>query len=183
MANVDSPFGFKPVGTLDGSAWDATIEKLPVDSSNATAIFINDMIMREADGNVAPATAGNTQLLGSMVGKDVDPDALTTLHLAATTAGSIYVVTGPNTIYEVQEDSDASNLALTDVGANADLIAGSGSTDTALSGHELDSSSVVGTTAQFRILGLVDRADNEVGANAKWLVVINEHAYKTTAGV
>ena len=41
-------------------------------------------------------------------------------------------------------------------------------------------------TLQVRILGLVDREDNEVGVNAKLLVKINNHQYGShtgTAGV
>jgi hypothetical protein len=62
-------------------------------------------------------------------------------------------------------------------------VVGTGSSTTGLSAMEIDSSSKVATTAQLRLLNLVKRPDNAVGNQAKWHVMINEHVFKTTAGV
>ena len=186
MANSDRPRGAVPVGHLDGSPYCAKLQTFNVDSSNGTAIFIGDFIMLQADGNVAPATAGNTQIVGVCQGVKVDRAVAATEHpgyLAASTAGSIRVEVGPDVIYQVQEDSVVSTLAATDRFANADFIAGAGSTTTGMSAHEIDSSSVTTSTAGLRLLKTVARSDNAIGANADWLVVINEHAFKTTSGV
>jgi hypothetical protein len=184
MANVDRPNGFKLVGTISGTGINGNMRHYNVDSSNATAVFVGDAVKLEADGNVAPAAAGDA-VLGVVVGVEVDRSIPETEHpgyIPASTAGRVKVAVGPDYLYEAQEDSVGSNLALTDVGANVDLVAGSGSTTTGQSAHELDSSSVVSTTAQFRIVGLVDREDNEVGTHAKWLVRIHE-SHWAAAGV
>lgn len=186
MANADRPRGLVPVGTLDGSPYCSNNKTFPVDSSNGTAIFVGDIIMAETDGNVAPASAGNTQIIGVCTGIKVDRAVAATEHpgyLPASTAGNVRVETGPNVIYQIQEDSDTSTLAATDRWANANHIAGAGSTTTGVSAHELDSDTSTSGAAGLRILQLVQRADNAIGANADWLVVINEHAFKTTSGV
>ena len=59
------------------------------------------------------------------------------------------------------------------------MVAGSGSTTTANSGHLLDSSGVIAAdaspgTAQLLVVKLSDRLDNAVGNDAKWFVRINE---------
>lgn len=186
MANTDRPRGAIPVGTISGSPWGATVREYNVDSSNATAIFRGDFVTLESDGNVAPAAAGGI-VLGVCVGPVVSRTVPATEHpgyLPATTAGKVLVAVGPDVLYEVQEDSDTSNLALTDVGANIDIIAGAGSTVTGVSAHELDSSSVTAAgSAQLRIVGLKAAPDNAVGTNAKWVVRVHESHWTTTNGV
>ena len=85
-------------------------------------------------------------------------------------------------IFEIQEDSVVATLAATNVGQNADIVVGAGSTVSGLSGMELDSDSAVATTAQLRIHSLERRPDNEIGANANWLVIINEHEFNLCFG-
>lgn len=190
MANADRPRGARPIGTLDGSPYNASIRTRPVDSSNATAIFIGDFIKLEDDGNVAPAAAGDT-LLGVCVGVEVDASVSETEHpgyLPASTAGNILVCEGPDVLYEIQEDSAGGAMSKSNIGSNGDIVAGTGSTVTGQSGHELDSSDVIakdGTpaSAQLRVIGFVDREDNEVGNNAKWIVLINEHQHRNTTGI
>ena len=184
MSNTDRPRGAIPVGTLSGSPVSGTIRRYPVDASNGTAIFRGDFVKLEADGNVAPATAGDV-LLGVAMGPVVDRAIPATEHpgyLPASTAGYVRVAVGPDILYEVQEDSVGGDMTAAMVGANGNIAAGAGSTTTGVSGHELDSSDVTtnngsAATAQLRVVALVDREDNAVGTNAKWLVRINEHHF------
>jgi len=182
MANVDRPNGLRPIRTLSGSPWSSSVEEFAVDVSNATAIFIGDAIKIEDDGNVAPSGAGGA-IIGVCVGVKVDRTVAATEHpgyLPATTAGNIMVVTAKDCVYEVQEDSVGGAMVATNVGSNGDIAAGAGSTTTGRSAYELDSSDVIAkdasaATAQFRVIRLSTRPDNEVGTEAKWEVTINEH--------
>lgn len=200
MANVDRPSGFRPIGTVSGAPWQGHLMTFDVDSSNATAIFLGDLIALEADGNVAPAAAGSTQLLGACVGiYHSDPGDstgrslegggsndlnLSLKYLPANTAGKILVTVGPDVLYEAQEDSAVSSLALTDRGANVDFVAGAGSTTTGRSGYEIDSDTVTTiASAPLRIVDIVRREDNEVGTNAKWIVRIHTHHFSAANGV
>jgi len=87
-------------------------------------------------------------------------------------------------IFEIQEDNDSGDLAATEVGGNADIAVTAGNTASGISGMELDSDGVSTTAvAQLRIMGVVNREDNELGDYCKWLVKINEHELRSTTGV
>lgn len=185
MANVDRPNGLRPVTTLSGGPWMGHVRSFPVDSSNGTAIFRGDAIILEDDGNVAPYASGGGVLLGVCVGAEVARAVAATEHpgyLPASTAGTVMVCVGPDVIYEIQEDSVGGAMVATNVGSNGDIAVTAGSTTTGVSKMELDSSDVIAkdssaASAQLLVLGLVDRPDNAIGTEAKWLVRINESIF------
>ena len=191
MANIDRPNGLRPIRMLDGSAYNASIMEFPVDASNGTAIFKGDAVILEDDGNVAPATAGGV-ILGVCVGVVVNRAVAATEHpgyLPASTAGTVLVEIGTNVVFEIQEDSVGGAMVATNVGSNGDFVATAGSTTTGRSAYELDSSDVIAkdasaATATLRVLKLSSRTDNEIGTEAKWEVIINEHQFAdATAGL
>lgn len=197
MANVDKPSGLKPVCHLDGSPWNGKVNIYYHSSSDGTAIFRGDLVQpdetnTETTGkypSVKQHVAGQTDNVGVAVGfGDTPYIALQNTNLnavdycAASTAKYIAVVDAPDVIFEIQEDSDTSTLDAGAPHANCDIIVGTGSTTTGISAMEIDSSEVTSSAACLRLLRIVDREDNALGANAKWLVLINEHAYKTTTG-
>lgn len=160
------------------------VNKYDVDATNATAIFVGDFVKLEADGNVAPAAAGN-RILGVCVGVMDDYDDLSRRYLPATTAGKILVADSPDTVFEVQEDDGGTALTSAARGALVDIVAGAGSATTSISAHELDQDSVDTTSGQLRLLSITDVENNDYGDNADWLVLINEHEFNqnTTTGV
>lgn len=179
--------GFTPIMLIDGSPYNGAVRKYPVDSSNATAIFVGDAITLEDDGNVTPAAAGGI-VLGVCTGVVVNRSVAATEHpgyLPASTAGYIYVAVGPDVLYEVQEDGVGGALAATNIGNNIDLIAGTGSTTTGRSAHEIDSNTATAAgSAQFRIVDYVHREDNDITAvNSKWIVRVFESHWTTTNGI
>lgn len=198
MANSDTPFGMKPVQHLNGAPWNGKVNMYYIPSTYGTAIYVGDPVDADADAGaagvvvngidvegmpaIAAATAGST-LRGVVVGFLPLQSNLETLHNPASTARIALVCDSPDVIYEIQEDSDTSTLAVAEVGQNADIIYTAGSAVTGRSKVELDSSSHVSGAANLRILGLAKRPGNELGSFAKWLVVINEHDFKTTGGV
>lgn len=187
MANVDRVNGLRPVKHLDGSPYNGAANLYYVPSSDSTAIFVGDAVKSagsaDADGvpSVAQAAAGDA-IRGVVVGvKPVTDES--TIYREASTERYVYVADAPDLVFEIQEDADGGALAATDVGNNADLVVGSGDTATGTSGMELDSSTAATTAATMRILGFVQRPDNEIGANAKMLVTAVEHELKSTTGV
>ena len=181
MANTDRPRGAIPIRRLDGGAC-LPANPYSVDASNATAIFIGDFVKLEADGNVAPAAAGD-RILGVCMGVLGGYDNLGTRHLAATTAGDILVNDDPDTISELQEDDGGTALTAAARGALTDIVAGAGSATTGISAHELNQDAVEVTSGQLRLLRLVNRENNAYGDNADWEVMVNEHEFTQTAGV
>jgi hypothetical protein len=201
MANVNSPFGLKPVRKLDASPYNGELKMYLIPSSDASNRFIGDPLDVAGSANSAVlngfaigtlptakiATAGSTnRILGVLMGvrRPVNiSDDLRLMYRVASTDTIVMVALANNTIFEVQADED---IEIADMGSNANLVAGSGgSTATGFSSWQLDSSSVgTGATLQVHIDRLVLREDNAVGNYAKVEVSINlPRISPDTAGV
>lgn len=196
MANADTPFGLRPVGHLYGQDWSTKLETFYCPVGDSVAIYKGDPVKQNGTADstgrwleVAQADGGDTTVIGvawafSTVSQiAADPTDHERDYRPASTAMYIKVITDPYVIYEIQEDSDGGSIAYASVGLACDVTDGTGSSTTGLSGVELDSSEV-DTTGQLKILGLAHRDDgsNDIGTNAIWRVVINEHYYRLDAG-
>lgn len=192
MANVDAPRGFIPRSGLSGQPYNASVMQFATASGDSTAIFIGDPVKLagtsqtvngQVFANVTQAATSNT-VVGVVVGVLNDTrDSLT--YRAGSTVRILLVETNPNTLFEIQEVSGGTALTANDIGLNANFVVGSGSTVTGYSGVELNNVGEAGTnTLDCQIVGLVNRADNEVGEHAKWLVRLNNHQFANqVAGV
>ena len=188
MANVDRPNGFRPVGHLSGGAYTGRVRKYYSINDN---LFLGDLVEKEATGTASGSggypgvdrmdTGTGDILVGCVVGWEINPDSLNAMHHAASATLAVYINDDPMTIYEGQCDG---TLAVTDIGLNADVTLGAGSTTTGASGMEIAASGAATTIATpLKIMGLVEREDNDVAsANANWLVMLNLHAYKNEGG-
>jgi len=194
MANSDKASGLIPVMHLNGNPYNGQYRMYYVPSSDGTALYMNDLVVSagsaDTSGKFATVTrfTGTAPVRGVIVGFSntpyltVDVTDLTRVYRPASTAMYVAVCDDPDVIFECQEDSDAENMEAGDVGATADITATAGSTTTGLSGMEIDSSSISDVAQDCKILGLVDRPDNALGANAKWLVLLNNHELRVTTG-
>lgn len=191
MANVDRPNGLTPIRHLNGSPWNGALTKCFIPATDSTAVFKGDAVVSagsaDADGvpTVARASAGSN-LRGVVVAFEPVGGDLELLYRPASTAMYAYVCDDPDVVFMIQEDSVGGALGAANVGNNADLVVGAGDTSSGASNMELDSSDAIANTtaaAQLRILGLHKTPDNEIGTNAKWEVLINEHEFKSTTGV
>ena len=188
MANIDRPSGFRPVGHLSGGGFTGRVRKYYSVNDN---LFLGDLVEKEATGTASGSggypgvdrmDSGTADILvGCVVGWEINPDSLNAMHHAASSTLAVYINDDPMTIYEGQCDG---TLAVTDIGLNADVTIGSGSTTTGASNMEIAASGAAVTQATpLKIMGLVEREDNDVAsANANWLVMLNLHAYKNEAG-
>lgn len=200
MANSNRPNGFTPVGTISGSPWQASLRWYDLDATHA-AVAVGDLVQMTADGYMDILAAGETQMMGVIVGV-INHGSTTVLgkqgdHFLSTTsptlsgvnsksvplntAGSILVCTAPDVILEAQEDGDTDPLELADVGQNVEIIGGGPDATTGVSDMMIDSSSHNTTnTLPLRLLGLAQRPDNEYvsggQAYTRWLVTPANHA-------
>lgn len=196
MPNVSKIRGFQPVKHVNGSPYNGQANIYATAASDGTALFVGDPVKLAADGNadgiqhVTKATAG-AAVLGVVVGvinTKLDPVtgkmsagsiALDTpVYRPASTAQYVLVCDSPDVVYEVEAvtGSNASySFAVADIGLNADLSTVAGSTTTGTSAAALNMATAASTaTLQWKILGVVQRPDNEVtGASTKVLVKIN----------
>ena len=188
MANADVPNGLKPVRTLTGSPYNEATRRAVHASGDSVALFIGDLVKLTGAGDatdnlpvVAQAAAGDS-VCGVVVGMEPDYGDLSIHYVAASTRRIVYVAMDPNLIFEVQEDSTGGSIAVASIGLNTDVVVGSGSTTTGISGMELDSSDVGTSAGQLKLLQLAQREDNALGDNASWEVMIAEHQLRDTVG-
>lgn len=203
MANVNKPNGFSPVGTLSGANWNekGRLYAIANDASNTYAIGDVVMSAASADADGIPyvtkwggATTTSALPLGIIVGIRVaDPGVSlvgSSLSLEKSylnkSAGAryVYVVDDPNIIFEVQFDSTA--VAAADLHKNAAVTVTADQTSTlapsAQYSNTVLTSPAVTATLPVRLLGLVQRSDNAVGAYARVLGKWNFHEFGVTAG-
>jgi hypothetical protein len=179
MANGDTAFGLKPVRMKDGSSYAGCVDMFYLPSSVATNAFVGDPVKLAGSADSAGVAsialcAATDTITGAIVGF-ADAASMTLGYGAASTARYVLVCHGQDVLFEIQEDSDGGALAADDIGLNADIIVAAGSTFTRRSGVELDTSTKATTvTLGLRIVGLAQRPDNAIGANAKVLVSLND---------
>jgi len=187
MANLDAPFGLRPVGELGSDIQNGGTSKYLITSGEADIMMKGDLVKLEASGYITLST---------------DSDAVAAIgvfngcfYVAPTTKkptwsnyypGSItpasgnieaFVYDDPNKLYEIQADGV---IAQTSVGRNTNIVYAVGSTVNGQSKTELDATvESAGVTGQLRIIRICEDPDNsDISAtDANWIVRINEHQY------
>ena len=187
MANIDAPFGLRPVGELGSEIQNGGTSKYLIASGESDVIMKGDLVKLEATGYITLST---------------DSDAVAAIgvfngcfYIAPTTKkptwsnyypgritparGSLeaFVYDDPNKLYEIQSDG---TIAQSSVGRNTNIVYTVGSTVNGQSKTELDATTEsAGVTGQLRIIRISEDPDNsDISAdNANWIVRINEHQY------
>lgn len=210
MANTSKINGFRPVKHVTGAPYNGQANIYGVASGDSTALFVGDVVKLAADGNAAgiqyvtahaAGTAGTGQpALGVVVGiinTKLDPvegrmsagsiSLDTPVYRPGSVEQYVLVADSPDLIYEVEATAAGSaySFAVADIGQNANIFAGSGSTSTGNSAHSLNMSDKgTAATLPFKIVGVSKKIDNEVTGNyTKVLVQINNHQYKSVGTV
>lgn len=187
MPNTDAPNGFKPIRHVSGGT--VRQNEYQIASGYAANIFSGNAVILTAAGVVENAAAGSIDIIGVFAGCSwVDTDGTQRFGRywpTGTTAktGTLpvaYVHDDPMQAFECQVTGVLTQAM---VGTNCDILATAGSTSTGSSKHEVDITSPAATTAQVKILRLIDRADNALGQDAKIECMFEEHLLRTTVGV
>ena len=200
MANEDKPMGGIVVGRVGAVTSNHSTEQFLIPSSDSNNYFIGDFVDLAGTANstvisngttehaigtlptITKATAGdNNPIVGVITGFEGNPDDNGVVYGKASTNRVAKVCTDPDVLLLIQCDSGA-NLAVTDIGANANLVfTHAGSTTTGRSGDELNIGAGSATTQTYQLkihrVSTV-RGRNEVGA-AHCVVEasINNHRY------
>ena len=201
MANTSNPRGFKPVDNLRERGTIGRVGRYLIPSTDGTAVYVGDLVKLagaatagSGDVTVAQAAAGDTTLIGVVVGIDqVSGISLTSSNLnvnyrPASTAMYVFVSDDPDTIYEAQVNSVGVTtthiFVIGDMGENCDVVVAAGNTTTGLSGMQVDGSSHTTSAKQLRTIKYANPLNEDLTADLVTLqVMINQHAYKTTTGV
>lgn len=199
MANVDTPFGLRPIRHRNGAPYNGAVNPYYLRSDYAVATFIGDPVVKTGTSNLVAvsaagvgdfdigtlptinkATAGATnRITGVIVGFAPLPNDLTKQYNPASTERVALVCDDPDVIFEIQSDGA---LSAAQVSLNAVLIyTSSGSTVSGLSGAELDSGTATAPAADATYQLMIQRASNTPGnditaAYCKVEVMISNHS-------
>ena len=199
MANVDTPFGLRPIRHRNGAPYNGAVNPYYLRSDYAVATFIGDPVIKTGTSNLVAvsaagvgdfdigtlptinkATAGATnRITGVIVGFAPLPNDLTKQYNPASTERVALVCDDPDVIFEIQSDGA---LSAAQVSLNAVLIyTSSGSTVSGLSGAELDSGTATAPAADATYQLMIQRASNTPGnditaAYCKVEVMISNHS-------
>jgi hypothetical protein len=184
MANVNGPFGLRPVRKLGGG--EITQNEYSIATAYATAIYTGDVVEMSGTGrDITQAAATNVDNIGVFRGCSyVDANGRWTFSpywpgvSDGKTSIVAYVIDDPDVVFECQ----ASTIAEADIGNMADWHVGTGSTSTGISGLYWDESTKATTNTSLRAMRLVNRPDNAYGAYAKIEVMFAEHALMGVVG-
>ncbi len=200
MANPNRPSGFTPVRYLNGAPWNGQANLYSIAAAYGTALYIGDPCISSGtsdsfgiQGIAIGATTG--ALRGVIVGlfdtggTAAIPGGVSVggifnnnlVYRPASNANLWYaaVVDDPNVIFQIQEESNGTQLAAADIGLNT--IGKSGTGNGYLSGWQIPSATgatpATTNTLQLRLMGLMPAVagTNVFGAYAKHLVQINVH--------
>jgi len=201
MANVNAPFGLRPVKHIDGSTWNQQVQMFYVPSTNGEAFYLGDLVEVEASGDVITGTPGvnlygtrgqtsnSGDVLGVVVGFSkkagnasqgnpvgADPDNLNIIYVPATKTADYYlhVCVDPTVVYEAQTDT----IATTAFNKNTTVAIGAAPTAPNNVSQTYAVGSAANTTNTFplAIVGAPQRVNNELvspGTNAKIYVMLN----------
>jgi len=193
MANKDAAFGFRPIGKVGQNKDNQGLSEYNI-AANSSAIYQNDTVQFLATGYVGVADTTTAVLLGSLNGvfytDTADQKPRWANHLAASNAATDivgFVSDDPYERFEVQADG---TLAIADIGRNTDIVYAAGASPNFVSKVEVNTGTMVSTTAQFRVVGVAKDIENSeksnvttYAANVNVVGIINEHFLKQTAGI
>ena len=189
MANNTSVgFGLRPVGKVGQNRDAQGLSEYNV-AESPTIIYFNDAVKLASTGTVEVAAAGEV-LLGSLNGSfytDITTKKPTFLNYVPNNAATdivAFVSDDPYERFEIRSNNTGAS-AQADVGENADILYVAGSTANYVSKSTLADSGLGTGTAQLRVMGATNQAgdDDITSSHVVWIVNINEHFYKQTAGI
>lgn len=199
MANTSAPFGLKPYRRLDGAALSFNLVPYKIAYNNANQIGKGDLIQMLPSGFIDlyapqspttndPNTTGvfwGCEYLNPALGYNFWYNAWTApAGLASTTVVTAWAIVDPQLLFLIQSSGTA--IAQADVGANADILAGTPNT-AGFSTQSLDAASLA-TTAQLplRVVEVPTYIANNydpAGTYNNVLVKLNSLNWLNTTGV
>jgi hypothetical protein len=187
MPNANAPFGLKPVRSASSAPFNDGADPHALLAADTSVVYRGDPVVlsgsADTDGvpSVTLATAGSgNRITGAVSGFSINPTIVANGFRPAGLACHAFVEHDPDLLYEVMANGA---VVATDIGANANLIAGAAGNTYGVSGWMLDTASMTTTaTLQVRIEGLARRPDNDFGQYAVVLVRINQTTETPAAG-
>lgn len=186
MANVNKPFGLRPIGNLSATGAQKQYGYL-INDNQAGAIFQGDLVTLDNGYLVKFNNTNHTVAVGVFNGCNyIDPTTGKPTWKnyypgsVNITSGQIVadVIDDPSQLFLIQS---AGTPTQANIGTNADITASTtGSTTTGVSNMTMSGTFTEGAAANLKAVGLWNTPDNEMGQYAILVVMINEHMYGST---
>ena len=191
MANANAAFGLLPIGKVGQNRDAQGLSEYNI-AASSSAIYQNDPVTAAATGYITVATSSD-QLLGSLNGvfytnastkKPTWANNLAASNTATDIVG--YVSDDPYERYEVQASS---TLPIADIFLNGNIVYTAGSSANYVSKVTLNTSQLVSSAAQLRVIGVSKGFNNEklnattYSTNVVVTAIINNHFYKQFTGI
>lgn len=184
MANVDSIFGARYIGSLSPSGAVKAITCAAV-AGDIKATFIGDFVTHQGTSLLISSTdqvvpvvsqsAASDRVFGFVMSVNAERAYENQVYRTASTLRTLQVMVDPYALFEIQTSG---TFAIENIGLNANFVVASGSTVTGLSGMELDQTTVADTiTLPLKIVGFIPRPDNTIGLNSKLICTFNNSAF------
>jgi len=203
MPNISRPSGLKAVRFISGASWSGEAELHYVSASDATAIYVGDLVQFDTTNRGSASTAqfpglpaikqyaaGQTNARGVVIGFLPEPEfnqnAFATLmrkYRVASTERYALVVVDPNVVFEIEEHA-SSTKSVSDIGKNMDIAVVAGNVNVGVSQSTLaNAASATTATLPLRLYRYSQRIGNEIGQYAKWDVLLNTSDLKNSTGL
>lgn len=197
---IDGPYGLRPVKMLNGSAYAGATRLYRIASGYATDIFYGDVVKLVTGGTVERDAADAAMTpIGVFLGCSfTDPGTSQPTfkqYWPASTVASdavAYVCDDTDVLFKVAVISSAAtttpivmaDLAITDIGANVQMVDNTGSTVTGNSKIAVDDTSATTNTFPLRVVDVVTDTKTSATAFPEVLVLWNAgHQFNNTTGV
>lgn len=193
---VSAPYGLKPENRVDGMPYAGATRTYDIASTYNTAIFYGDLVQIVTGGTIEKFTGTDAGFpVGVFVGVEYDnaqKQRLNGQYYAGTsmTNAKAKVVVDSNAVYRVavtDSSSDMSYAELPSIGANMELVQGSGNADTGVSGVSVLAGSQDTTdTLPIRVVDVVRQTSYVSGGDVRYpelLVKINVAQFDRATGV
>lgn len=188
MANVNKPYGLRPQGNLSATGAQKQYGYQIADNQSG-AIYQGDLVTLSGGYIVKFDATLHTAAVGVFNGCNyIDPTTKKPTWKNYY-PGSVDITQGvitadvlddPNQLFSIQASG---SIAQTQIGLNAAILYGAGSTTSGVSGTQLNSTGIANTNAAglvLKIVGLNTIPSNSFGTNAQMIVKINMHLYGST---
>ena len=191
---IDGPYGLRPVKMLDNSPYNGATRLYRIASAYNTNIFYGDVVKLVTGGTVERDTADAAMTpIGVFMGCTfTDPGTSQPTfkqYWPASTVASdamAYVVDDPNVLFKVAVVSSGttmSSLAITDIGANLQMVDNTGSTTTGNSKIAANATSATTNTFPLRVVDVVTETKTSSTAFPEALVKwCAGHQFDNTTG-
>ena len=189
MANVNKPFGLRPLGNLSATGAQKQYSYV-IEDNQSGAIYQGDLVtvkggylvkFNNTDHSVAVGVFNGCNYVDPTSGKPTWKNYY---------PGSVNITTGqilaeviddPNQLFSIQSAGTPTQAS---IGLNADITASTtGSTVTGVSNLTISGTTTTAAAANLKIIGLANLPSNELAQYGVLVVKINEHMYGSSGTI